>query len=311
MGKELSGLTVSVPLFFQDNESIDFDTLDRYLHDVCQNENVAAIYSMAYNTRYRMLSDSEVYEVNKFIVEKCNSFNKEVYVGHPYSFNKKSLKEYFLKISDLGVSGVSMLYPERYFGDDKIIIEFLKYPNKFGLSTVLHEMKLISGFDGELMDWPLELIDKVFDQVNLVAVKEDSKNDEIARYVLNLCQKNDVSFVLAGGGKRRAQKFFDLGIDTWLNGSTMFAPQLIDVVYTKFMENDEAYIQNYLQLVEEPFFDKVVSRFGWHVSHKAALEYFGYGKRYERFPHPVMQENDYKNCVKVFDEIHEALKRLR
>jgi dihydrodipicolinate synthase/N-acetylneuraminate lyase len=308
--KKYSGLTVSVPLFFNHDDSIDFDTLGKYLHDVCANQHIAAIYSMAYNTRYRMLSDNEVYLVNKFIVEICNEFEKNVYIGHPYSCNRQSLTDYFNKISKFNICGVSMLYPERYYGEDDIIIDFLKFPNEFGLPTVLHEMKLVSGFNGELINWPSKLLQKVFNETNIVAVKEDSKDDQIAIEVLKLCKENSVSFVLAGGGKRRALKFLDLGIQTWLNGSTMFAPSLIDKAYQAFVTKETKFIQMYLDNIEDPFFDQIVSKYGWHLSHKAILEYFGYGKRHERFPHASMSDHEYEKCTKVFSNISKAMKNV-
>lgn len=307
---EFSGLTISVPLFFNQDESIDFSTLDRYLHDVCGNQHIAAIYSMAYNTRYRMLTDNEVVEVNKFITKTCTQFNKKVYIGHPYSFNRDTLENYFNSIQNLDICGVSMLYPERYFGNDDIIIDFLKLPNKFGLSTVLHEMKLVSGFNGELMNWPKELLRKLFDEINLVAVKEDSKDDEVATEVLKLCKDNEVSFVLAGGGKRRAQKFLNLGIDTWLNGSTMFIPKLIDKTYLAFVRNKVDFIQLYLSEVEDPFFNQIVSKYGWHIAHKAALEYFGYGTRWERFPHAMMAPREYEECKSIFSNIADCIRSV-
>ncbi len=297
------GLTISSPLFFKHDENIDYETLSRYLSDVCSNKHVAAVYSMAYNTRYRMLTDAEVLEVNRFIIEKVHSEGKKVYVGHPYVFSRESLSIYFEEISKLPVNGVSMLYPERYFGVDEPIIEFLKFPLKYGLKTVLHEMKLVSGFDGELINWPDTLLNRVFNEVDLAAVKEDSKDDQVTDAVLNLCNKHDVHCVLAGGGKIRAERFISKGLKTWLNGSTMFLPNLIDEVYIAFINKDENYKSWYVNNVESPFFNQVVTKYGWHLAHKAALEFFGYGTRLERFPHASMLKSDFEIVKKTLEEI--------
>jgi len=307
---KMPGLTISSPLFFNEDESIDYSTLGRYLDDVCQNEKISAVYSMAYNTRYRMLDDEEVFEVNEFIAERVDRHQKKVYVGHPYIFTRSSLEKYLKRISSLPVSGVSMLYPERYYGIDEPIIEFLQMPAKFGLNVVLHEMKLVSGFNGELINWPIDLLNRVFSEVELVAVKEDSKDDKITEQVVNLCNQKGIHCVLAGGGKVRAQKFFNLGLTTWLNGSTMFAPHLIDRVYDSFTLGDEEFMTWYLEKVEIPFFTKVVSKVGWHLAHKAALEYFGYGKRYERFPHTELSDLKVKDINIIFNMIDENISSL-
>lgn len=300
---DFPGLTISCPLFFKDDESVDFETLGLYLDDVCDNENISAVYSMAYNTRYRMLQDDELLDVNAFVINKVKSYGHNVYVGHPYVFTRSSLEKYLSSIAGLKPSGISMLYPERYYGLDDIIVEFLLAPLNHGINVVLHEMKLVSGFDGSLVDWPIPLLERVFDEVPLVAVKEDSKSDEIAMEVLELCKQKGVHFVLAGGGKVRALNFLDKGMTTWLNGSTMFLPKLIDRTYAAFVTGDAGYQSQYLETIEKPFFEGVVSKHGWHLAHKAALEFFGYGQRFERFPHAKMSDVSFEAAKPVLEQI--------
>lgn len=307
---EFPGLTISSPLFFNSDETIDYSTLGTYLDDVCANEHVSAVYSMAYNTRYRMLDDDEVYDVNKYIIERVKGHGKNVYVGHPYVFTRKTLGEYFEKLSLLPVDGVSMLYPERYYGLNDPIIDFLQMPKSYGLNVVLHEMKLVSGFNGELVNWPESLLKDVFQKVDLVAVKEDSKDDAITEIVLELCKEKGVHCVLAGGGKVRAQRFFSKGLTTWLNGSTMFVPKLIDVVYQGFTSKNEEFMNWYLAKVEQPFFTEVVEKYGWHLAHKVALEYFGYGSRNERFPHAALPDEINDELNRVFERIHKEVERF-
>ena len=301
------GLTISCPLFFKEDQTINYFAIDYYLDSICKNKMISAIYSMAYNTRYRMLNDIEIYEVNKFIIKKCQKFDKRVFVGHPYSFNYESIKNYFQQISKLNPNGISMLYPERYYNIDDPIINFLSLPKQYGLNLVLHEMKLISGMDGNLIDWPKNLITKVFNEIDLVAIKEDSKNDEISEYILNLCNDTGVLFILAGGGKRRAMKFFEKGLNTWLNGSTMFLPKLIDKVYEGFVNQNKNFTDFYLREVEDIFFENIVKKYGWHISHKAALEYFGFGQRFERFPHATMSDESYNYSCKFFESIKSSV----
>lgn len=300
------GLTVSVPLFFKADECIDFEALDFYLEAVCVNSQISAIYSMAYNTRYRMLSFSEVLEINRFVIAKVLAAGHKVYVGHPYIFTRNEIEKYLGALTDTPPSGVSMLYPERYYNIDEPVVEFLRYPAKYGLDVVLHEMKLISGFNGELVNWPDKLLERVFTEVPLVAIKEDSKDDTMTQKVLGLCEQHSVHCVLAGGGKRRAERFIASGMSTWLNGSTMFLPELIDRTYKAFVNNDLAYKHWYVESVEKPFFDEVVAKYGWHLAHKAALEFFGFGERHERFPHAVLDEAAYSAAAVVFSRIKDA-----
>ena len=92
--KEYPGLTVSIPLFFNKDESIDFQTLDRYIEDLGTQKHISAVYSMAYNTRYRMLSEEEVYSLNIKILELTKKNDIACYVGHPYIFDRRRLEDY-------------------------------------------------------------------------------------------------------------------------------------------------------------------------------------------------------------------------
>ena len=145
--KEYPGLTVTIPLFFNKDESIDYQTLNRYIEDLGTQKHISAVYSMAYNTRYRMLSDEEVYSLNIKILELTKKHGIECYVGNPYIFDRGRLENYLKEIARFNTAGISMLYRERYYDIDEHVIEFLEMPAKFGMKVVLHEMKLISGFN--------------------------------------------------------------------------------------------------------------------------------------------------------------------
>lgn len=310
MNKQNPGLTISIPLFFNKDESIDYETLTRYIYDLGTQSHISAIYSMAYNTRYRMLSDEELLELNIKILKLAKENSLVCYVGHPYVFDRKRLSSYLSEIAKYEPAGISMLYPERYYGIDESILEFLKFPERFGLKSVLHEMKLVSGFNGELINWPEALLKKVIQLDSVIGVKEDSKDNNIAQIVLNECQKKGAACILAGGGKLRALEFVSKGLKTWLNGTTMFYPKAIDIIYPAVMNEDSETITYYIANIESPFFDNVVRRHGWHMAHKAALEFFGYGNRFERFPHAVLPENDYIQLKPYFESIEYHLKKL-
>jgi len=308
--KQYPGITVSLPLFFNSDESIDFKTLTRYIDDLSSQRYISSVYSMAYNTRYKMLSDTELLDLNIKILKQTKQNNMSCYVGHPYIFNRETLVTYLKEISRYTPNGISMLYPERYFDIDKPILDFLKIPEEFGLKIVLHEMKLVSGFTGKLINWPEHLLREVIQLDCLIGVKEDSKDDYITKIVLEECQKNNVACILAGGGKDRALKFINKGLETWLNGSTMFYPKAIDTIYTAVMNNQTDVIEYYLEKIEKPFFNMVVDKYGWHISHKAALEFFGYGKRCERFPHAYLPNSEFVQLNDIFNDIKIALNHL-
>lgn len=306
------GLTVSVPLFFELDGSIDFETLGCYLEDVCKNDRIYAVYAMAYNTRYRMLSISEVLEVNRFVCRVTKAHGKRVFVGHPIQVSQQELYGYLTEIAYESPDGVSMLYPERFFGQTDPIMEFIGTPKRFGLEIVVHESKLVSGFDGSLVNWPRALIERLVSELDIKALKEDSFDDALSSFIFEQSKIYDFTFILAGGGKQRLVPLLDRGVLTWLNGTTVFLPRLIDQTYMGFVSRDRVFTDFYLERIEKPFFDECVSKFGWHLAHKAALSFFGYGKPVERFPHAkVTKDMSIKMSVcldgiaSAVDELHE------
>ena len=237
--KKYSGLTVSIPLFFNKDESIDYHSLDNYIKELSSQSHISAVYSMAYNTRYRMLSDEEVLSLNKRILDITRDYNLTCYVGHPYIFNRSRLQNYLMEIAKHKPAGISMLYPERYYGIDEPLIEFFNMPSNYGLKVVLHEMKLVSGFDGELDKLAKDFDPKGSKKIDsVIGIKEDSKDDQITQFVLDECKRNNLKCILAGGGKTRALKFIKKGLDTWLNGTTMFLPKAIDYIYPAIMNEN-------------------------------------------------------------------------
>ena len=73
----LKGAVFSVPMFFKSDKSIDFRSLDNYLIKCLENDTVEAIFSMAYNTRYRQLNSEELFEVNKKCCQLASTYNKK------------------------------------------------------------------------------------------------------------------------------------------------------------------------------------------------------------------------------------------
>ena len=73
---------------------------------------------------------------------------------------------------------------------------------KSEIPVLVHEQKLVSGFDGSLINWPEDLLIKIFKDKNVIAVKEDSKNDEITSIVMRLSKEFNFDMIVAGGGKK-------------------------------------------------------------------------------------------------------------
>lgn len=285
----LRGAVFSVPMFFKQDKSVDYEALKNYLIICLKSEGVEAIFSMAYNTRYRQLTNKELFEVNKLCCQLANKHDKKAIIGHAYTITNSELNDYCNAIKKYNPYAISLLYPERYYGIDSALIDFFSIPKKRGIPVLIHEQKLVSGFDGSLIDWPQELLTSVFQDSNVIAVKEDSKNDKITEYVMNMSRKSNFDVIVAGGGKKRVRKLIkEIDLKCWLNGSLMLFPEISKQVFDAYLNKNESFMNWYEENIETPYFDKVISKFGWHVGHKAALHVLGYCDLEEREPMPKL-----------------------
>ena len=76
------------------------------------------------------------------------------------------------------------------------------------------------------------------------------------------------------------------------------------------MKHISKIIQHVLQRIEDPFFEKIVNRYGWHISIKACLEARGICSRYERLPMLPIDNDDMFYVVEVMKDIEDRISEL-
>ena len=307
----LRGAVFSVPMFFKQDKSVDYEALKNYLIVCLKSEGVEAIFSMAYNTRYRQLTDEELFKVNKICCQLANKYDKKAIIGHSYTITNSELNDYCNAIKKYNPYAISLLYPERYYGIDSALIDFFAIPKKSGIPVLIHEQKLVSGFNGSLIDWPEELLTAVFQDSNVIAVKEDSKNDQITAQVMNMSRKFNFDVIVAGGGKKRVRKLIkEIDLKCWLNGSLMLFPEISKQVCDAYLNQNVVFTSWYENKIETPYFDEVISKLGWHVGHKVALHSLEYCELEERDPMPVCPLNELEFYKKIILKINKSVKAI-
>lgn len=292
--KRLSGAIFSAPMFFKSNGEVDYDSYEKYIAKCVKSEGVEVIYAMAYNTRFRQLSVEEIVKVSKITCDLSNSFGKKAIIGHPYTVTSKGLDAFCSNVSKFKPYAISVLYPERYYGMTKPLQDFFNIPKKYNINVLVHEQKLVSGFNGTLIDWPDDLINCILEEENIIAVKEDSKDNNVTSKFLKLSEKYNFDVIVAGGGKRRVKELIKYdNLKCWLNGSLMLFPELAKIISEAYLNNDIKIIKLYEEKIEIPYFDDFISKVGWHVGHKAALHILGYCELYEREPMPTISNEKF------------------
>ena len=208
------------------------------------------------------------------------------------------------KPEDPGVRPIDVREDMPYwqFYNNQQVIEHFKYiQDRSEINILIHEMPFISGKGGHVVNWPIELLDRLADFKNITAIKEDAKEDIYSHDVISKL-KDRLSIVISGGGKSQWLKFADLGCQNWLNGIGVFEPRLAINFWNAWQNDDKDFCNALIQDVELPF-SKLNERFGWHLSIKAALEIVGHFDRTERLPMLPLNDEDFKFFRKEFEKI--------
>lgn len=287
--------------YTHNGESIDFIALKSYIQAIYLAGG-RIFYVMGYNSRLGELSWDEIKVLNSFVVQTVKSLGQDtvVIVADPL-FCPTSVSIDFCKHAEsIGADLISLIFRQTYFSDDQIFKHYEACSKACNIGILIHEMFLLNGLSGGIMHWPLTLLDRIADLPNVIAIKEDAKNDEYAESLIATL-KDRLAIVLSGGGKGRWLRFVEAGCQAWLNGVGVFEPRLSDLFWRAYQNGDSQTQQRIIQEVEKPFLNTAVPHYGWHLLIKSALELRGHMSRVERMPMLALDANKHAE-VKAFME---------
>lgn len=307
---KIKGPVFSIITPFTADESVDYDALEKYINFLYEG-GARIFYVMAYNSRFSELAFDEIKKLNKFVVDKAKSLDSAniVIVADPIHCSTKMSIEFAQHAEQIGADIISLIFREKFYFEDQVFKHYEMVAKSIGIGILIHEMPFISGLGGHTMDWPVSLLDRLADIDNIVAIKEDAKNDELTLQIVNKL-RDRVAIIISGGGKRQWLTFVEHGCQSWLNGIGVFEPRLATRFYEFYLTGEEDKYMDIINKIEVPFFDTIVKQYGWHLSIKSALEAYGVMPRYERMPMMPLSEDRHNDVKKLIDSlpIQEVLK---
>lgn len=297
--EKIKGPVFSIITPFDENENIDYISLGSYINYLFSG-GARIFYVMGYNSRYSELSFDEIKELNEFVTKRVKELDSGciVIVADPLHCSTAVSLEFARHAKDIGADIISLIFREKYYFDDQVYAHYKRVADGCDIGILIHEMPFISGLGGHTIDWPLTLLDRLADIPNVIAIKEDAKNDELSKQVIELLRER-VAIVISGGGKRQWLQFAQDGCQAWLNGIGVFEPRLAVEFYKFFLSGNMSAIDRIINEIEVPFFEKAVKPFGWHLAIKSALEAYGVMKRFERMPMIPLDQNSHNEVVKL------------
>ena len=100
--------------------------------------------------------------------------------------------------------------------------------------------------------WSMDLVNRLADIHSVVAMKEDAKQDEYTRKVVDLIS-NRVAIVVSGNGLQQWSKVSDK-CASWLTGIGNLWPQTELDFYEAYLKDDEQTCNKIIEKIEKPFF---------------------------------------------------------
>jgi dihydrodipicolinate synthase/N-acetylneuraminate lyase len=195
-----------------------------------------------------------------------------------------------------------LIFRERYYSDIQVATHFQLCAESTDVGLLIHEMPFVNGRGGAPMNWPIGLLDRLADIPNVVAIKEDCKEDAYSREVIETV-RDRLNIIISGGGKRQWLRFADLGCQAWLNGIGVFEPKLATLFWRSYLAGDDTTMQKIITDIEEPFFEHAVGPFGWHLAIKSALECRGLMSRRERMPMMALDDVSHGQVERLMSKL--------
>ena len=258
---------------------------------------------MPYNSRYSQLKESEIFELNKFVIKTTKNLDKTNFVivsdciHGPTSLSA----DYGYDAFNQGADMFASIVREKYFSNIQIIKHFDYLSQKLKMPLLVHEMPFLSGYDASIFKWPISLLRELKNIDNILAIKEDAKDVNYGIEVIKVLEP-EVKVVFAGK-KRYIKELFEYGLTSYLNGTSIVNPKIAFLFWDSLKKGNTQQIKKILEDIEDPFWNDIVSKYGWHRSNKALLEAAGLMDRFDRLPMVHLDSSEFE-IVKQFYNLH-------
>ncbi len=308
--EKIKGPVFSVVTPFKEDESIDYESLDEYLNRVYFSGG-RIFYVMAYNSRYSQLSWEEIKELNSFVALKVKKLDKSniVIVADPLHCSTKISIDFCKHAESIEADIISLIFREKFYSEEQVFHHYKKCSENSNIGILVHEMPFISGKGGHTVNWPLSLLDRIANLESVIAIKEDAKDDEYSYSVIE-CLKERLAIIISGGGKRQWLRFANRGCQSWLNGIGVFEPKIPIIFYEAFKQKNQRILNFILDEIEDPFFKKIVAKYGWHIGIKACLEARNIFSRYERAPMMPVNDFEMNNIKEIMTDLDNKIYQM-
>ncbi len=282
--KRMVGPVYPIPPAFRKDGSIDFDAVRDYVKFLT-GYKVRTVMVTAGTSRFNLLTDEEVKELNRTVVQAADSGESRplVIAANPPVGSTDRAIDFAKHAQEIGADCILLYYPERYYSDDAIFEYFKNVAESVDIGVMIHAVPLRNAKIGSATKkYSIDLCTRLAGIKNIVGMKEEL-GDEGLRYKLAANLSDRMTFVVAGGSMWKFLTCAGFGVQAYLVGVGSFAPKIEEDFYRYFAEGDYRNSLKIVKVYEEPFFD-VALPIGWHIAMKGAMDLLGLMSADERAP---------------------------
>ncbi len=289
---KIEGPVFTVMTPFKEKGAIDYACLRKYLHQI-YDAGGRIFYVTAYSSRFSVMSRMEIRKLNGYVTNYVHGIIDNqaiVIVSDPiHCSTEVSLNFAKQKHAD----AISLIYGERYYSNEAIYAHYEYINNRVNIPIVIHLTPLISGITGQLMNWPIVLVDELVKLDNVIAIKEDSKDDDYTEKVIRIVDDR-LPIILSGGGKRRWMGYktkadiLRTDLEDFINRAVALEVDGVSLESCFLPSFDSAYLSEIKGMLDEHNLDRV---YAW--GHPDGLE----GGKNEKAYEEMIQHIEFADAI--------------
>ena len=272
--KALTGPIASVSIPFKKNGDIDFDALNNAVDFIIEAGSGTVLLTYG-DSLYSILTDSEVYEVSRVVVERTAGRAMSVVAGRWWMGAAVKFAQFAFELG----ADMYMALPPNWANSSSVqgIVDFYT-----AISAEIPTM-IVTSLDPSPV--PYDSIKQLLEGDNGVCALKDDKCGMYGKQVASLIDGR-IAF-LSGGRKINHLEQHPYGIDGYLSVYMRFCPSVAHKYWDAAAQNDMKAAVRIIQEYDMPFFDELLPKTGLDfdaVIH-GSMEAFGVAPRYRRIPY--------------------------
>ncbi len=284
---------------FTENGDVDYDSLHHYVGYLVDGGAPVLMVTVG-TSRFNLLTQDEMLTLNETVVKASNGRALTIVSGPgPVRGSTRENIEFANHAKSIGADAIIVLYPERWYGDEAVVAFFHDIAENIEIGLVIHANPMQDGYGGftSIKYLNADLVERIAEKPNVIAVKEESGDRKIFEEILN--RLNDrLPIIGAGSAMRRFINDRNLGSFTYLVGIGSFKPRLAVEFYQAVMNKDVKKAEAIAEKFEDPLFE-FAAKAGWHPLLKETLYQLDLMPPFERKPFTRINEEDRANLREI------------